>query len=321
MQPQTDLQFIVTTEWQSAFQTYLQKEYRRVSPKHRTPSAKSVKAAMQHLRVFSLWWEAKFNETFSPEKLTNFDLHAYRHHSLEEARVAPDTWNSRLWALRIFATWIHATLGNSYAGLADGVEPKEQGIRPSRYRSLTQQEYGWVIHRLERRTREAVTIFEYQTAVRDQAAISIMLHAGLRVKELSLLDHTDITLHERSGSVRVRSGKGDKQRIVPLNIIARRVIKLWLDIRQSTSLALFDGKRTDRLSTRQIERITSDLGAECGIAGMSPHWLRYTFAKMLERAGTPIEIIRDLLGHESIETTRRYLRSSYEELQLAVEKI
>jgi site-specific recombinase XerC len=319
---QTDIQFTVSTDWRSAFELYLQQDYRRISPTHRSPSQKTVKAAIQHIRVFSLWWEAKFSDAFSLEKVTNFDLHAYRHHSLEEARVAPDTWNSRLWALRIFTTWIHATLGESYADLADGIEPKEQGLRPSRYRSLTDQEYGYLVHRLERRTREAVTEFEYQTAVRDQAAIAVMLFAGLRVEEVTLLDLSDITINERSGQLRVRNGKGSKERAVPLNLHSRRALALWMDVRpQVSSMALFTGKQSDRISTRHIERIVSELGAESRIPGLSPHWLRYTFAKRLEHAGTAIEQIRDLLGHESIETTRRYLRSSFDELQSAVEMI
>jgi len=322
MNTQSDIQLKVTIDWQSSFEFYLQQDYRRISPTHRNPSKKTVKTACQHVRVFSMWWEAKFNEGFSPEKVTNFDMHTYRHHSLEEARVAPNTWNGRLWALRIFAGWIHVKYGESYADLTDGVEPKEQGIRPSPSRSLTDQEYGYLVHRLERRTREAVTGLEYQNAVRDQALVAGMLWAGLRVEEASLLDLSDITINERSGHVRVRNGKGSKERVVPLNLSARRGLALWINVRQPVaSMALFTGKQSDRISTRHIERIVSGLGDEARIPGMSPHWMRYHFAKALERAGTVIEQIRDLLGHESIETTRRYLRSSFDELQSAVERM
>ncbi len=317
MQTQTDIIFQVATDWQSEFRLYLEQDYRKVSPVHRNPSEKSVKAACQHVRVFSMWWEAKYQEALAPEKLTNFDLHAYRHHSLEEARVKPDTWNSRLWALRIFCDWVHATHGGSYANLADGIEVKKQGNQASPYRSLTDQEYGYLVHKLERRTRDLTLPLQHQNAVRDQAMISMMLFAGLRVEEVSLLDASDITVNERSGSVRVRNGKGSKERMVPLNLSARNGLKHWMSIHAYGSL--FIGKNTGRLSTRHIERIVSALGAECRIPGLSPHWLRYTFAKRCEKSGMSIESIRDLLGHESIETTRRYLRSSFDDLQSAVE--
>ena len=320
MQIQTITQFQVAQGWQDQFKTYLEQDYRKVSPMHRKPSEKSVKAACQHVRVFGLWWEAKYSDAFEPSKITTFDLHKYRHHSLEEARVAPDTWNGRMWALGIFCKWIESTLGESYVNLMDGVEQKKSGLRPARYRSLTDQEYGYLVHRLERRTREAVTTFEHWTAVRNQAMVAVMLFAGLRVEEASLLDVTDITIGERSGAVRVRDGKGAKERNVPLGLSARRAVSEWVNIRGIASAnGLFVGKSSERLTTRHIERIVSDLGAEARIPGLSPHWLRYTYAKRLEKAGTPVEQIRDLLGHESIETTRRYLRAGWGELQSAVE--
>lgn len=322
MQTQTITHIRAAQEWQAQFRTWLEQDYRKVSPIHRTPSEKSVKTACQHVRMFGQWWEAKYSDTFEPCKITNFDLHAWRRHSLEEARVAPDTWNSRMWALGIFCQWIESTLGASYANLTDGIEPKKQGIRPARYRSLTDQEYGYLVHRLERRTREAVTTFEHWSAVRNQAMSAVMLFAGLRVEEASMLDVTDITIGERSGVVRVRDGKGAKERLVPLKLSARRALNDWVNIRGNTAAnGLFVGKSSERLTTRHIERIVSDLGAECRIPGLSPHWLRYTFAKRLEKAGTPIEQIRDLLGHESVETTRRYLRAGWSELEAAIESI
>lgn len=320
MQTQTITQIV--QDWQDEFRLFLEQDYRKVSPTRHQLGEKSVKAACQHVRVFGLWWEAKYQDGFEPRKITSFDLHAYRQHSLEDARVAPDTWNARHWALGIMCQWIQSTLGPSYANLMDGIEQKKSGLRPGRYRSLTDQEYGYLVHRIERRTREAVTTFEYQTAVRNQAMVSVMLFAGLRVDEASMLDVSDITINERSGSVRIRAGKGDKERIVPLNLTARRALEGWVNVRgNATANGLFVGKQTERVTTRQIERIVSDLGAECRIEGMSPHWLRYTFGKRLESKGASIEQIRDLLGHESIETTRRYLRASFAELQSVMEGI
>jgi site-specific recombinase XerD len=99
-----------------------------------------------------------------------------------------------------------------------------------------------------------------------------------------------------------------------LNKIARLSIAPWLDIKPDTE-TLFD------LTTRSLQRMVNEIGQRIGIPDLTPHWLRYTFAKMLEKAGAPIEAIRDLLGHNSIETTRRYLRSSMDELQSAVEGV
>lgn len=312
MQTQIE-QVIIFIDWQSNFQTYLENQYNTWSPTRHRPSEKTVKAALQHVRVFALWWEAAYQAEFDPAQLTEIGLHAYRQHSLDEARVSADTWNARLWALRILCR---------YAGhpeLAEDLETKKRGYKPGRYRSLTQQEYGYLSHQLELRIRRAVTLFENSIFQRDRAAVSLMLFAGLRVEEVSLLDVEDVTLRERSGSVRIRSGKGNKERIVPLNLPVRKALASWLDMRPaSVSTALFTGKRSARLTTRQLERIVKQVGAESKVP-VTPHWLRYTFAKRLEGNGASIEQIRDLLGHASIETTRCYLSAGFDELQLLVE--
>jgi integrase/recombinase XerC len=82
------------------------------------------------------------------------------------------------------------------------------------------------------------------------------------------------------------------------------------------------------LSTRQLERVTAQVGTEAGIPGLKPHDLRYTFAKRMETGasaadGQPValSVIQRLLGHARAETTVRYLRSGWDELGAAVERM
>lgn len=119
----------------------------------------------------------------------------------------------------------------------------------------------------------------------------------------------DIKIGDRSGSVLVRNGKGSKERTVPLNLIARKALAMRLDLKLAP------------VTKRTLQRNVAQLGTQIGVPDLTPHWLRYTFAKRLEKSGVAIEAIRGLLGHESIETTRRYLRSSLDELQSAVEGV
>ena len=271
---------------------------------------------MQHVRVFGLWWQAVYGHAFEPANITEIGLHAYRQHSLQEAKVSADTWNSRLWALRILCVYA------GYPELTEDLEGQKRGFKPGRYRALTQQEYGYLVHQLELRIRKInpVLVKDFIKLTRERASVSLMLFAGLRVEEVALLDVDDISIHERSGTVRIRHGKGDKERILPLNMTVRKALASWLDVRPATvSTALFTGKRSSRLSTRQHERIVKQVGAESRVPELTPHWLRYTFAKRLEQHGTVIEQIRDLLGHASIETTRRYLSASFDELQALVD--
>jgi integrase/recombinase XerC len=298
----TNFQLPITRSihWHEQFTQHINHEYR---------NSKTATLALQHVRVFSLWYEAKFNQAFDPSLLTNYDFHLYREWSLKTEKVKAATWNSRLWALGILCQWV----GDS--SLLDGVEQQNQVRGSTQHRSLTDDEYHRLVHALEQNIKRTVTIFEYQNAVRDWASMMLMLH-GLRVEECTLVNVGDITINERSGFVLVRNGKGSKERSVPLNLIARKALSCWLSSSQSVSKPNLFG-----ISVRSLQRNVAELGSHIGVPDLTPHWLRYTFAKRLERNGTPIASIGDLLGHESIETTRRYLRSSLEELQSAVEGV
>jgi Site-specific recombinase XerC len=284
---------------------------------------RSVALARQHINVFTAWYQAQFGEPFNPQTLTHYALAQYRHHTLNEARLAAATWNSRHWALTILCNWI------GVPQLMHGIEQKEAIQQSELHRSLIDAEYHRLHETLERRILSAITVFEHRDRVRDRAAVTLMLEAMLRVDEVHALDKSDITLHERSGVVLVRNGKGGKERKVPLNQIARDALKDYLELRHDDNPALFDGKQTDRLSTRSIQRIITDLRPGARIPDLLCHSLRYTGAKRCEtrmnKQGLgPSEIIRTLmrlLGHKRPDTTEIYLRSSFDVLMSAVGEV
>jgi len=306
MQPITNsLPITVSAVWQSEFTAHLTRQYR---------NTKTATLAFQHVRVFSLWYEAKFNQPFNHLLLTNYDFVLYREWSLKQEKIKAATWNSRLWALGILCEWI------GDPDLLEGIEQQGQVRGSTKHRSLTDNEYHRLVHTLEQNLKRAVTVFEYQNAVRDWASVLLMLH-GLRVEECSLVGVDDITINERSGFVLVRNGKGSKERTVPINLIARRAISTWLPLRIQTGGNSPESGTLIKTTVRTLQRAVESLGKQIGVPDLTPHWLRYTFAKRLERNGQALETIRDLLGHESIETTRRYLRSSLDELTSAVEGV
>jgi integrase len=295
----------VSTAWQDRFAEHVSKNFRNV---------KTARLATQHVRVFSLWYEAKFNQAFEPSLLTNYDFHLYREWSLKQEKVKASTWNSRLWALGILCAWI------GDPSLLEGVEQQGQVRGSTKHRSLTDNEYHRLVHTLEQNLKRAVTPFEYANAVRDWASVLLMLH-GLRVEETSNLEAGDITINERSGFVLVRNGKGSKERTVPLNLIARKAISTWLALRIQAGANAPETGSLIQTTVRTLQRAVESLGKQIGVPDLTPHWLRYTFAKRLEANGNPLETIRDLLGHASVEQTQRYLRSSLHELTSAVEGV
>lgn len=298
--------------WLDQFQSYLENDLRKVTK--RQLGENSIDLAVQHIRVFSLWYEVEFNQPFNKDELVNYHFKLFRKHSLDEAKVTAPTWNSRLWALKIFCQWL------GLPEMLDGIEAKAHGAISERNRSMDEKEYHDLIIEYQKDIRAAVTQFDYFQAVRNYAFTAVMLECGLRVAECAALDVTDIKLTERSGYVYVRDGKGGKERKVPMmkreESIIRPALETWMSLLGSSSTtALFTGKATERLDVRSMERIVKDMTTRIGSADITCHCLRYTFAKRLQRKGIPIEEISRLLGHSSITVTQRYLRSSLAELQ------
>lgn len=305
---------LILQTWLDQFKTYLETEHRKIT--RRQLSESSIRTAIQRVREFSLWYEADFKQPFNPAELVNYHFSAFRKHSLDQAKVKARTWNSRLWALGIFCAWLGAP------ELLEGVTGKKHDQLSEKYRSLIKKERNDLIIICQKDIRGSVTQFDYYCAVRDYAIITVMLEAGLRVAECAALDLDDIVIGERSGHVLVRDGKGEKERKIPLTAeLVRPALKMWIDIRNAPQTsALWLGKETGRLSPRSMERIVKGISSRIGSPDITPHCLRYEFAKNLQRKGMDIVDISRLLGHTSIEVTKRYLRSSMDDLLSMMER-
>lgn len=315
-----------TQPWQTTFENWLRTSYKKVSPVKRHPAQTTVTAALQHIRVFVRWHEDTFAQTFEPVHITNYSLRQFQAYSQDEEQVAPATWNARFWALGIFCQWIQITHGKAFADLMDGIQQQNTNNQVSKHRALTPLEIRRLMEVMERDVRGArpTQHFGLTEAIRNQAIITLALHTGLRLSELAALQWADLTLERKTGIVRVRHGKGDKYRAIPLNDTAVRAVRAWQEhseLHGNTATNVWMGKGTGELTTRSIQRLVADTCADAGISGVTPHWLRYTFAKSLQRANVPLTDIARLLGHSNIQTTTIYLASGSDELQAIVDLI
>ncbi len=153
--------------------------------------------------------------------------------------------------------------------------------------------------------------------VRDAAIIGVLHVCGLRRDELVSLDVQDYSNKE----VRV-IGKGNKERVVPVNKPLQKLIQSWLSIRGDSPGALFYNLHTGKpLTTQAIYSMLKRRGKTVGIDELSPHDFRHTFISNLFDAGVDISTIADLAGHESVETTRRYDRRAGRAKRDAVERL
>ncbi|MGZ0230431.1 MAG: tyrosine-type recombinase/integrase [Acidimicrobiales bacterium] len=175
--------------------------------------------------------------------------------------------------------------------------------------------------------RRLMRAIERSGVSRDRAIATMLLHAGLRLSELAALEVDDVQVSPRKGSVLVRSGKGDRQRSVPLNSICREAISLWLidrhyvlDRHQSESDGLWLSRLGSAMSVRSIGNAVDKLAKSADIE-MSPHVLRHTFVTNLVRDGVDVVLVAELAGHRNLDTTRRYSLPTVEDLDAAVESL
>jgi integrase/recombinase XerD len=155
---------------------------------------------------------------------------------------------------------------------------------------------------------------------RNKAIIETLYGCGLRVSELVNLRITDI--HKSEGFISV-TGKGDKQRLIPISDKALKEIEFYITDRYRLKIItdqniLFLNRRGKRLTRVMIFNIIKDLAARAGIKkNISPHTFRHSFATHMIEAGADLRAVQEMLGHESILTTeiythidRSYLRDS-----------
>ncbi|MBQ4133873.1 MAG: tyrosine recombinase XerC [Desulfovibrionaceae bacterium] len=142
---------------------------------------------------------------------------------------------------------------------------------------------------------------------RNLALLELLYGSGLRISEALGLNTPDI--NPLSGQVKV-TGKGSKERIVPLSAASITALNGWLALRGQLAgtdeAALFVGSRGARLNRRQANRIIEEYCARAGLPSVSVHSLRHSFASHLLEGGADMRSVQELLGHSRISTTQRY---------------
>jgi integrase/recombinase XerC len=151
---------------------------------------------------------------------------------------------------------------------------------------------------------------------RDRAMAETLYSSGLRISELVGLDWSDLDFE--MGLLRVRHGKGDKERIVPIGEPAIQALQAWRRTMPNgeSSGPIFTNLRGRRISTRSVELIVARLLARSGVANrITPHGLRHSFATHLLDHGADLRSIQEMLGHASLTTTQRYTHVSVKRLK------
>ena len=162
-------------------------------------------------------------------------------------------------------------------------------------------------------------------ARRDRAVLEVLYGTGCRISEAGSLSLGDVDLHD--GLVRV-TGKGARERIVPLGRCAAGALERWLApegrgalepelwARRGDAEAVFLNQRGGRLSRQGLWLVVRRHGDAAGIGSLlTPHVLRHSCATHMLDGGADIRFVQEMLGHASISTTQIYTRVSTERLR------
>jgi site-specific recombinase XerD len=234
--------------------------------------------------------------------------HAYRYAAAlpsrgREGHLAPASIRRKLFALSSWFRYLGemgVVRGNPFASVP---LPK----RPQKFVRVPDEDQCQALLSAARTTQE-------------RAMVALLLMAGLRRAELLGLNAEDIG--GDCGEIRV-TGKGGKERVVPLCAPARDALGTHLAERGTDSGALFVGRTGQRLRNTSLQRAFKRLLKQAGLEDekITLHRLRHCFASFLVRAGADPATVAELLGHSSIATLSIYLHSDAASKQQAVSRL
>ena len=277
-------------------------------------SASTRDGYVQDVRGFFTWYGTVEARRSPIRSVRAADLGSYRNHLLDVERRKGTTVNRKLQALKRF-----------YRFVLDAGWRKDDPTRKTK-----SMRTGKRLRPVELSKKEETALLRAASqsprglGARNYALVQLMLQAGLRVSEVTRLKLADVTLRLRSGEVVVRDGKGHRQRVVPLNVAARRGLNRYLETRDELDedAPLFASERGAQLSLRSIQHAVSVSAERAGVErAVGAHTLRHTFAaRFIEDHPDQLVALSTLLGHESLDTTAIYVRPSSRDLARRLER-
>lgn len=226
-----------------------------------------------------------------------------------DAHLAPATVNKRLSALRSFYKFLMIQQAVNADPTRTLKGPKKEKKLPSFVREKDMD-----------RLLDGIAFADNFEGIRDRLVMLLFYSTGIRLSELVGLNVGSVDFH--TSTVKVL-GKRNKERIVPFGAELREALEQYLSLRANQPMAkgndaLFFGIRVPRIPKETVNHIVRRyLSQVTTLKKRSPHVLRHSFATAMLNNGAEIEVVKQLLGHESIATTEIYTHTTFEELKKA----
>jgi integrase/recombinase XerD len=275
----------------------------------------SLRNYLSDVRHFMAWYEAREAErAVDDQKQSDFDAAAittptlthYRSYLQTVQRQKPASVNRSLISLKRYFGW--------------AIQHHFISYDPSAAVKLVGEEEGAPRHLDDQEEQALMAAVVKAGTLRDRVLIVLLLHTGLRARELCRLRRDQVKLGKRSGLLEV-IGKRNKYREVPLNTTARKVLEEYLPTLPHETVFLFPSVKTkESFSERALGYLVKKYAHAAKLADVSPHDLRHRFGYRMAES-VPLHRLAQIMGHDSLDTTRVYVQGTKHDLQEAVETI
>ncbi len=275
----------------------------------------TIRNYLSDLRHFAAWCESIWKQgreediPFTPERVATPTITDYRTYLQLVLHLKPNSINRSLISLKRYFAWVLSTGQTNYD--------------PAKVVKLVGEEVSAPRHLDNQEEQALVATVTEMGNPRDRAIIVLMLHTGLRARELCTLTRAQVRIGKRSGTISVL-GKRNKQREIPLNVTARAALlaydPLLCKLSQDTTPLFLSKKKHTQLTERGLGYVVKKYAEKAQICDVSPHDLRHRFGYRMA-AEVPLHRLAQLMGHDSLDTTMIYAQATKKDLQQDIEKI
>ena len=268
----------------------------------------SVRGYLYDLIYFRNWLIGVHGQEVALKRISTASLNAYRQYLVEDKGMKAAAINRRIQSVKNLFSWAH-----SLALIGENPSRNLRFIKPdARYspKGLNDKE----LHALLRAAGQS----SHGLGKRNYALIQLMVQTGLRVGEVADVVIKDLTIHERSGWVKIPGNEGAEIRKVPLNATVRRAINAYLKTNgdRNPKDSLFLTKRGQPASIRTLQQAITVLAQRAKIERIkvSTSTLRHTFVhNYLKAHPGELEALAELLGHADPNSVTVYTRPEEED--------
>lgn len=275
----------------------------------------TIRNYLSDLRLFASWCEFTWKHgrekepSFTPETVTTPTLTDYRTYLQQERHLKPNSVNRSLISLKRYFAWLLNT--------------EQVRHNPAKVVKLVGEETIFPRHLDAQEEQALVAAVTEKGDMRDLAIIILMLHTGLRAREVCTITRSQVRLGKRSGTIIVH-GKHNKYREIPLNATARAALLAYdsslLKPSHDPTPLFVSEKRQTPLTERGLGYLIKKYAERAHVSDVSPHDLRHRFGYRMAEV-VPLHRLARLMGHDSLDTTLLYIQGTKQDFQQDVEKI